>query len=420
MDSIIQVRDISKKYRLGRYEPYQTLRDTIVRNVNPYALFRKLKKPGPEIGKGEFWALKDISFDVNQGEIVGIIGRNGTGKSTLLKILSRITLPTSGQIKIRGQITSLLEVGAGFSPELTGKENIFLNAAILGMSRREVKSKFDEIVAFAEVEKFINTPVKYYSSGMYMRLAFAVAAHLEPDILLVDEVLAVGDSEFQKKCLAKMQNISSQEGRTILYVSHNLISVQKLCQKTILLDGGRIKKFGETKKVINAYLNDKSAKSYQSSNLVGNPSSNLGNIRFYDIKVSNADGFKKIKSGDKMKIRLKYTSDFSKSIDVPRIVIIVISQTTGQNVLWLDSDVPVHSLSDRLKPNGVIECLTNPIDLMEGRYSIEINFHIQGQSVDRIQNAAEFDVETDLRVYKYRIPPDSSVCDHVIKYSFKV
>ena len=202
----------------------------------------------------EFWALKDVSFEVQEGEVLGIIGRNGAGKSTLLKILSRITEPTSGRITLRGRVASLLEVGTGFHPELTGRENIFLNGAILGMSRAEIRKKFDEIVAFAEIEKFLDTPVKRYSSGMYVRLAFAVAAHLEPEILIVDEVLAVGDAEFQKKCLGKMNEVSRRDGRTVLFVSHNMAAVTQLTERAILLSHGSIAHSGECQSVVQFYL----------------------------------------------------------------------------------------------------------------------------------------------------------------------
>jgi lipopolysaccharide transport system ATP-binding protein len=255
---IIRVENLSKSYRLGQIGS-STLRDDLSR---AWAKLRKQPDPLLRIGQedqvnrqGEtIWALRDVSFEIEQGEVLGIIGRNGAGKSTLLKILSRVTAPTSGVVKVKGRIASLLEVGTGFHPELTGRENIFLNGAILGMSRDEVKRKFDEIVDFSGVEKFIDTPVKRYSSGMYVRLAFAVAAHLDPEILLVDEVLAVGDVEFQKKCLGKMENISD-EGRTILFVSHNMNAITRLCKKAVLIDQGQITNKGLTDKVIYEYLN---------------------------------------------------------------------------------------------------------------------------------------------------------------------
>ncbi len=238
---VISVENLGKTYRISHQaerQPYVALRDVIADK------FMGLFRPRPRAAdisptREDFWALRDVSFEVKQGEVVGIIGRNGAGKSTLLKILSRITEPTEGRVRIKGRVASLLEVGTGFHPELTGRENIYLNGAILGMSRAEIKKKFDEIVAFAEVEKFLDTPVKRYSSGMYVRLAFAVAAHLEPEILVVDEVLAVGDAEFQKKCLGKMKEVS-KGGRTVLFVSHNMSTIQSLCRRGILLSKGRV------------------------------------------------------------------------------------------------------------------------------------------------------------------------------------
>ncbi len=254
-DSILRIENLSKKYLLRHQirEPYTTLRDTIATGAQ--SLGRRLMQPGtrsPRSTQEEFWALKDVSFEVKQGDRVGIIGRNGAGKSTLLKILSRITEPTTGRVRIRGRVASLLEVGTGFHPELTGRENIYLNGAILGMGRVEIKRKFDEIVDFAEIEKFLDTPVKRYSSGMYVRLAFAIAAHLEPEILVVDEVLAVGDAQFQKKCLGKMNDVASQ-GRTVLFVSHNMAAIRALCSTAIMLDKGNIVQQGSTAECITAY-----------------------------------------------------------------------------------------------------------------------------------------------------------------------
>jgi lipopolysaccharide transport system ATP-binding protein len=254
-DTVIRVENLSKKYIIGhqKQERYTALRDVIAEGAK--SVGRKLLKPGKRLsdpGGEEFWALKEVSFEIKQGDRVGIIGRNGAGKSTLLKILSRITEPTSGRISIKGRVASLLEVGTGFHPELTGRENIYLNGAILGMSKAEIKKKFEEIVAFAEVEKFLDTPVKRYSSGMYVRLAFAVAAHLEPEILVVDEVLAVGDAQFQNKCLGKMGEVA-REGRTVLFVSHNLSAVQALCQTGIYLDSGKINTIGNISTTLAAY-----------------------------------------------------------------------------------------------------------------------------------------------------------------------
>lgn len=257
MSTVIKVENLGKKYVLShqRQERYIALRDVMVeaakkwgkKIINPFAA---RLEPNPT--REEFWALKDVSFEVKQGDRVGIIGRNGAGKSTLLKILSRITEPTTGRVRLKGRVASLLEVGTGFHPELTGRENIYLNGAILGMSKAEIKKKFDEIVEFAEVEKFLDTPVKRYSSGMYVRLAFAVAAHLEPEILVVDEVLAVGDAQFQKKCLGKMEDVG-KEGRTVLFVSHNMGAISSLCNRGLLLSSGKIDYEGDIKKTVYLY-----------------------------------------------------------------------------------------------------------------------------------------------------------------------
>ncbi len=253
-DPIIKVEKLSKKYTISHQQTsqYETLRDKITSGFNLASNILRKKHDRPS--REEFWALKDVSFEVNQGDRIGIIGRNGAGKSTLLKILSRITEPTNGEISIKGRVASLLEVGTGFHPELTGRENIFLNGAILGMSKVEIKRKFDEIVDFAEVDRFLDTPVKRYSSGMYVRLAFAVAAHLEPEILIVDEVLAVGDVQFQKKCLGKMQDVAENQGRTVLFVSHNMNAVQRLCTQSILFERGQLVASGNTTSLIARYM----------------------------------------------------------------------------------------------------------------------------------------------------------------------
>src|SRR5688572_5231874 len=251
---IIKTEGLGKKYLISHEKQgsYTALRDVIAGKAKKFLR----NNTTTQVPKEEFWALQDISFEVKAGEIIGIIGRNGAGKSTLLKILSRITDPSIGRVEINGRVASLLEVGTGFHLELTGRENIFLNGAILGMSRSEIKKKFDEIVEFSGVEKFLDTPVKRYSSGMYVRLAFAVAAHLEPEILVVDEVLAVGDIEFQKRCLGKMEQVSKGEGRTVLFVSHNMAAIKQLCNKGILLKEGRMLKYSDINSVVDLYLSD--------------------------------------------------------------------------------------------------------------------------------------------------------------------
>ncbi len=255
--SVIHIENLGKRYRIGLREPYKTLREALAGAAVMPIQWLRHQQNNDEGSRGSnyFWALKDVSFDVDQGEVVGIIGRNGAGKSTLLKLLSRITNPTEGYVELHGRVGSLLEVGTGFHPELTGRENVYLSGSILGMRRREIDDKFDDIVKFAEIEKFLDTPVKRYSSGMYVRLAFAVAANLDPEILMVDEVLAVGDAAFQKKCLGKMGDVA-KEGRTIFFVSHNMQAIRHLCDRAILLDAGRLVEDGAASAVVAKYLED--------------------------------------------------------------------------------------------------------------------------------------------------------------------
>src|SRR3989338_7996942 len=254
MKAIIEVSNISKKYRIGKTQSYHTLRDTIVEYIhNTFQTIFNKKGNKDELANDEFWALDNVSFKVHEGEVLGVVGRNGAGKSTLLKILSQITYPSKGSITMRGRVASLLEVGTGFHSELTGRENIFLNGSILGMKQKEIKKNFDAIVTFSEVGRFLDTPVKFYSSGMYMRLAFAVASHLQSEVLILDEVLAVGDIQFQKKCLGKMEDVA-KKGRTVIFISHNMNMVRLLCEQTLLLDNGKTEAIGKTDKVIEKYL----------------------------------------------------------------------------------------------------------------------------------------------------------------------
>ena len=287
--SAIVVENLGKRYVIGHQVRHDTLRDSLAHGARN--LLHSLRRSA-RTTQEEFWALRDVSFTVEPGEVVGIVGRNGAGKSTLLKILSRITEPTQGRITLKGRVASLLEVGTGFHPELTGRENIYLNGAILGMSRAEIRAKFDEIVAFSEVERFLDTPVKRYSSGMYVRLAFAVAAHLEPEILIVDEVLAVGDVQFQKKCIGKMQDVATCEGRTVLFVSHNLAAVGALCSRSICLQSGRIISDGKTPEVLNRFLQEDSpvlaelATPFPSFARPG-----YGVARFDHVRIADTTGF---------------------------------------------------------------------------------------------------------------------------------
>lgn len=282
---VIKVENLSKKYQIGRkQEPYYLLRDEIVNSLKKSIQLLT----GQRRNKEDFWALKDVSFSVEEGDVLGIIGLNGAGKSTLLKILSRITPPTEGKAVIEGRVRSLLEVGTGFHPELTGRENIYLNGAVLGMTKKEINSKFDDIVEFSELEKFLDTPVKRYSSGMYVRLAFAVAAHLDSEILIIDEVLAVGDTAFQKKCLKKMEGVA-KGGRTVLFVSHNMSAVSSLCNRAILLYKGKIVADGKTSQVVNEYLSSESSSSSEVSwSFEDAPGSEL--MKFKSIKAINRQG----------------------------------------------------------------------------------------------------------------------------------
>ena len=303
MSKIIEVRGLSKSYIINHEgkESYTALRDVISQKAKRIFSFPNWKSTNKT--QEEFWALKEIDFDIEQGDRVGIIGRNGAGKSTLLKILSRITEPTKGSIKIKGRIASLLEVGTGFHPELSGRENIFLNGAILGMSRAEIKKHFDTIVDFAEVERFLDTPVKRYSSGMYVRLAFAVAAHLEPEILIIDEVLAVGDAQFQKKCLGKMEDVSKNEGRTVLFVSHNMGVVSQLCKKGLMLSKGELAFGGEMKKVIQNYLiNDESKNIYN----VENTNKKKNYISYIEVSDSNGEACSGFRFKDQISMKFKF------------------------------------------------------------------------------------------------------------------
>ncbi|MEQ8971680.1 MAG: polysaccharide ABC transporter ATP-binding protein [Coleofasciculus sp. C1-SOL-03] len=292
-DTVIQVENLGKKYIIGhqQQERYTALRDVIANGAKSFGqrLLKPWGKQSANPAYEEFWALKDVSFEVKQGDRIGIIGRNGAGKSTLLKILSRITEPTTGRIRIKGRVASLLEVGTGFHPELTGRENIFLNGAILGMSKAEIKRKFDEIVDFAGIEKFLDTPVKRYSSGMYVRLAFAVAAHLEPEILVVDEVLAVGDAQFQKKCLGKMEEVG-KEGRTVVFVSHNMVAISTLCTNAILLEQGRKKLAGTPAEVCQNYWESAGSASAQWSSSIASNTSDAPTISLKAVQVKDRIG----------------------------------------------------------------------------------------------------------------------------------
>ncbi len=402
--TVIQVENISKSYILKHQntERYTALRDVLANKIKN--IFNSVTEPSG-LKSEEFWALKNVSFEIKQGDRVGIIGRNGAGKSTLLKILSRIITPTKGRIIINGRVASLLEVGTGFHPELTGRENVFLNGAILGMNRAEIKKKFDEIVAFAEVEKFLDTPVKRYSSGMYVRLAFAVAAHLEPEILVVDEVLAVGDAEFQKKCLGKMKDVSG-EGRTVLFVSHNMAAIQNLCDKAIYLKNGQIQLIGETGNVISTYL--KGSLDNSSINLADRKDrSGNGIVRFQLVKLKdeNNNQLQAFQCGNLSILSIQIT--FQKNSVINNLHIAVgIDDKYGNRITQLNSEVTNDVLSINDTTNS-IDIVMNHLPLQPGSYGFTLFSTVNGEITDWIQEAGSFDVEAGDFYNTGKLPPDS-------------
>ena len=386
-DSIISVEQLSKSYRIGQSQSYQTLRDTLSNAGRlPLQMLRsraKRKAQDPLI-----WALKDVSFEIQRGEVVGIIGRNGAGKSTLLKILSRITLPTEGRIKRYGRVGSLLEVGTGFNPELTGRENVYLNGAILGMKKAEIDRKFDEIVAFAEIDKLLDTAVKHYSSGMYVRLAFAVAAHLDPEILIIDEVLAVGDTAFQRKCLGKLDD-AAKSGRTVLFVSHNIGVVQALCSRAILLQNGSVFMDNTATETIRAYL--RKLEGFAGQELASRADrTGKGFIRIVDLNIS-------IDSSSPASIlSTGQPARFVFSVDSPRSGMscsFTIYDQLGQPVTFFDSAVRGREdLSESLTSNRFV-CEIDELTLLPGRYRINAAILWNGEYQDHLEAAAYFNVE---------------------------
>lgn len=380
-DVVIRTEKLGKLYRIGQRQQYTTLRDLIARSFStPFRWFNRNHQSSVSDAHSFIWALKDISFEVKQGEVIGIIGRNGAGKSTLLKILARITEPTEGYAEVRGRVGSLLEVGTGFHPELTGRENIYLSGAILGMKKREIDRKFDEIVAFAEMEKFIDTPVKYYSSGMYVRLAFAVAAHLDPEILLVDEVLAVGDAAFQKKCLGKMGDVA-REGRTVLFVSHNMAAIENLCLKAVLLEQGRIIHFGDVRTVITTYLEMAQNNLIRSEVRMTNRRGN-GRVRLVDFWVEVSGQRRNIvRCGEDVEFVFKYYSQDSQSL---RNVVLYFAfhDAFNHQMLTVLSNRHVGQLTNPLPPKGELRCLIRRFPLAPGRYIVSPRLDVNNEVSD--------------------------------------
>jgi lipopolysaccharide transport system ATP-binding protein len=414
----IRVEHLGKQYQIGAPGPrYATFREALTKAaLAPWRRFRQLSGVAQE--QSIIWALRDVSFEVQPGEVVGIIGRNGAGKSTLLKILSQITEPTEGRVTLNGRVASLLEVGTGFHPELTGRENVFLNGSILGMSRREIARKFEEIVDFAGVERFIDTPVKHYSSGMQVRLAFAVAAHLEPEILLVDEVLAVGDIAFQKKCLGKIGQVAVS-GRTVLLVSHNLAAVEALCTFAILLSEGNLIAQGNTKTVLRTYLKSVNCDAGLSLNDRSDRQGS-GAVRFVYVSLADDRGQRQasFQCGHDSEIVLVFENRLKHDITNLHVAL-GIDNELGQRVLLLDSTLLGTDLSDVAPGTGMIHFAIPKLSLLPGRYSFNVFSAINGIIADWIQNAGSFDVEGGDYFGTGRLPrPGQAVflTDHTIRY----
>ena len=399
-DTVIKVENLSKLYRLGEVGTGTLSHDLnrwfakILGKEDPLAKVGRINDRTQRAEKDEYiWALKDINFEVKQGEVLGIIGKNGAGKSTLLKILSRITAPTTGEVKIKGRVGSLLEVGTGFHPEMTGRENIFINGTILGMTRKEITTKLDDIVEFAGVAKYLDTPVKRYSSGMMVRLGFAVAAFLEPEILIVDEVLAVGDAEFQKKALGKMQEVSKGEGRTVLFVSHNMVSISYLCTSGILINNGKISYSGKTEEVISRYIEN-------NNTLAGielaDRTDRSGNGDVIVKRISILDGRSKKKidrivAGQDVIIEIYYESRTKDSIKNFNIGLGVFEKN-GIFICVLNNMMSNYFFRD-LPSTGVVYCKIPRFPLMSGPFSLTVTLQVNNVLVDQVQNAISVLVE---------------------------
>lgn len=394
MKPAIRINNVCKSYRLGeRRAGYSTLRDTIGdafqagwRRVRRGA---RASKPKEDAAKELIWALRGVTFEVAPGEVIGIVGRNGAGKSTLLKVLSRITEPTEGRIEILGRINSLLEVGTGFHPELTGRDNIYLNGTILGMKRREIKRKFDEIVAFSEIEEFLDTPVKRYSSGMYVRLAFSVAAHLEPDILVVDEVLAVGDAAFQHKCMGRMQEVG-RGGRTVLFVSHNMAAVQNLCSRAVLLSKGEVRSIGDCSQVIAEYMKASSADAANGSSLESHRASGMQPL-IQELELLDGDGRRTdcFPCGTPVDVKIRYHSP------TPLVNArfgIRIDTMTGERLIFLQTAMQ-HEWIPEFPTAGVLHCRIPSLPLVPGAYTLTIGCSTRHQQLDLLDRVLTINVE---------------------------
>jgi lipopolysaccharide transport system ATP-binding protein len=362
MSAAVTVEHLSKRYRIGGiHTDYTTLRDRLS------GLLRRRR--GPRAETREIWALHDINLEIPQGEALGLIGHNGAGKSTLLKILSRITEPTEGRAVLRGRVASLLEVGTGFHPELTGRENIYLNGAILGMTRAEIRKNFDAIVAFSEVEQFLDTPVKRYSSGMFVRLAFAVAAHLTPEILLVDEVLAVGDIEFQRRCLGRMNEVA-RSGRTVVFVSHNLDSIERLCSQAVLMRAGKVANFGPAHTVVAGYLSDRQGTAMFDLSAVADRNG-TGRVRVQGIEILSVEGDRPLDTvsfGESFRVRVRYEARERVAHPVVGVALL----TPRNERVFVTSTLDTGDDLDALEGNGAIDCRIERPNLLPGQYHFEV------------------------------------------------
>ena len=405
MPAIITVENLSKRYQIGTRNSYGgSLRDSLGSLLRgPFNLARSNGSNGTTRSE-EFWALKDVSFDINPGEVVGIIGRNGAGKSTLLKILSRITQPTTGRIELFGRVGSLLEVGTGFHPELSGRENIFLNGSILGMKRKEIAQKFDEIVAFAEVDRFIDTAVKHYSSGMYVRLAFAVAAHLEPEILIVDEVLAVGDTVFQRKCLGKIGDVA-KEGRTVLFVSHSMAAVQNLCQRAIYLIDGSVRVDGPTEDVVGNYIQTSSAAA-RVSLADRTDRKGSGAVRFTAVSLRNAKGeeVKTLRTGQDATLTVWFENTTKRDLKNFHLAL-GLDDKSSQRITVLSNEVTDQIFPTLSADTQCVEIHVKRLPLMHGKYGFTLYSTVNGVVADWIQSAGFIDVDEGDFFETGRLPP---------------
>jgi lipopolysaccharide transport system ATP-binding protein len=432
-DIAVCAENLGKLYRIGKRERYRTLRDVIAKAfAAPPGRWRNSRDglnsrprlpasiPRPAIGHSQpelIWAVKDVSFEIKHGEVVGIIGRNGAGKSTLLKILSRITEPTEGEAKIYGRVGSLLEVGTGFHFELTGRENIYLNGAILGMKKAEIDRRFDEIVAFAEVGPFLDTPVKRYSSGMYLRLAFSVAAHLEPEILIVDEVLAVGDAAFQKKCLGKMGDVA-KEGRTVMFVSHNMPAVLALCQKAMLLDSGRVIKDGTSSTVVEYYLAMlQKAKEVSLAERIDRRGNQA--LKFIKFGITNGQGalVQRVVSGQEVNLVLQYRSDIGRNLRKVQVSIVV-HGTFDEPLFHMSTSVSGLDFEE-IPAEGTLLCNIPCLCLQPGKYSFNLACRVGGEIADWIQNAGIVEVEAGDFFGSGKLPP-SAQGTFLMKHSWAI